>query len=248
MVPSTPREPPHMIVRVFFAVLFVIGIAVPASAEPALWKVQGPHATVYLFGTVHILKSTTQWRTPKIEQAFASAGSLWEEVPNGDDVVAMQPLVMQLGLDPAHPLSSLLSDDGKAKLAAFTRADNARVARQTGEKDKAGPMGGWDQMRSRLVGTAQRLEDGAIKWSTGRPMLYVFANCKDFIRTVPVLQHDQNRAEDLDTDAEDHAADDGRYACLSRPWIKSLPKDDAVKRDAYGEHHDERYSDSTATL
>jgi hypothetical protein len=136
----------------------------------------------------------------------------------------------------------------KAKLAAFTRADNARVARQTGDRDKAGPMGGWDQMRSRLVGTAQRLDDGAIKWSTGRPMLYVFANCKDFIRTVPVLQHDQNRAEDLDTDAEDHAADDGRYACLSRPWIKSLPKDDGEKRDAYRDSSDDRYSDSTATL
>jgi uncharacterized protein YbaP (TraB family) len=111
-----------MIVRVFLAVLLAIGIAAPASAEPALWKVQGPHATVYLFGTVHVLKSTTQWRTPKIEQAFASAGSLWEEVPNGDDVAGMQPLVMQLGLDPAHPLSSLLTDDGKAKLAAFEAA------------------------------------------------------------------------------------------------------------------------------
>jgi uncharacterized protein YbaP (TraB family) len=122
MVPGNRREPSRMIVRVLFAVLLAVGIAVPASAEPALWKVQGPHATVYLFGTVHILKSTTQWRTPKIEQAFASAGSLWEEVPNADDVAAMQPLVMQLGLDPAHPLSTLLTDDGKAKLAAFEAA------------------------------------------------------------------------------------------------------------------------------
>jgi uncharacterized protein len=113
----------HMVVRVFLAVLFVAGIAAPASAEPALWKVQGAHATVYLFGTVHVLKSTTQWRTPKVEQAFASAGSLWEEVPNADDdIAAMQPLVMQYGLDPTHPLSSLLTDDGKAKLAAFEAA------------------------------------------------------------------------------------------------------------------------------
>jgi hypothetical protein len=122
------------------------------------------------------------------------------------------------------------------------------VARQTGDKDKAGPMGGWDQVRSRLVGTAKRLDDGSIDWSKGRPALYVFSTCKDFIRTFPVLQHDQNRAEDLDTDAEDHAADDCRYACLSRPWIKSLPKGDAVRRDAYRGNRDERYDDSTATL
>ena len=136
----------------------------------------------------------------------------------------------------------------KARLAAFIRADNARVTRQTGDKEKAGPMGGWDQMRSRLVGTAKRLDDGSINWSTGRPALYVFSTCKDFVRTVPVLQHDRSRAEDLDTDAEDHAADDGRYACLSRPWIKSLPKDAAEKRDAFREARDERYDDSTATL
>ena len=39
-------------------------------------------------------------------------------------------------------------------------------------------------------------------------MLVVFDTCRDFIRTVPVLQHDPDKAEDLDTSAEDHAADD----------------------------------------
>jgi len=136
-----------------------------------------------------------------------------------------------------------------AKLAAFIPADNARVARQTGDPAKAGPMGGWDQVRARLVGSAKRLQDGGINWSTGRPAIYFFSTCTDSIRTIPVLQHDQSRAEDLDTDAEDHAADDVRYACLSRPWIKSLAKDDAVKRDSYGAaREDARYDSSTATL
>lgn len=97
-------------------------LVVPAAAEPALWKVQGPHATVYLFGTVHVLKSTTQWRTPKFDAAFASAGSLWEEVPNADDAAAVQPLILRLGLDPAHPLSAQLDDAGRAKLSAFESA------------------------------------------------------------------------------------------------------------------------------
>jgi hypothetical protein len=48
-------------------------------------------------------------------------------------------------------------------------------------------------------------------------MLYVFTTCRDFIRTVPVLQHDPARPEDLDTASEDHVADETRYACLSRP-------------------------------
>ena len=79
-------------------------------------------------------------------------------------------------------------------------------------------------------------------------MLYVFSTCRDFVRTVPVLQHDPHRAEDLDTKGEDHAADDGRYACSSRPWVKSLPKDAAEKRDAFREARDDTYSDSIATL
>ena len=72
-------------------------------------------------------------------------------------------------------------------------------------------MGGWDQMRARLKGDGER------------PMLYVFSTCTDFIRTVPLLQHDQARPEDLDTDTEDHAADDWRYAAMSRPWVRTKP-------------------------
>jgi hypothetical protein len=87
----------------------------------------------------------------------------------------------------------------------WRRADNARVAR-------SGAMGGWDQMRARITGD----DDG--------PQLVVFSTCRDFIRTVPVLQHDATRAEDVDTEAEDHVADEARYACMSRPLIAKKPK------------------------
>ena len=90
----------------------------------------------------------------------------------------------------------------------WRRADNARVAR-------SGALGGWDQMRARISGD----EDG--------PQLVVFSTCRDFIRTVPVLQHDPDRPEDVDTDSEDHAADEARYGCMSRPYVtkaKVTPK------------------------
>ncbi|HEY8004834.1 MAG TPA: terminase family protein [Phenylobacterium sp.] len=82
------------------------------------------------------------------------------------------------------------------------RGDNTRVGR-------AGALSGWDQLRARIAGAG------------GRPMLYVFDICRDFIRTVPVLQHDAGRLEDVDTASEDHIADEARYACLARPWIAS---------------------------
>lgn len=51
----------------------------------------------------------------------------------------------------------------------------------------------------------------------GYPQMYVFNTCKDFIRTIPTLQYDEHNAEDLDSDGEDHAADEWRYFCMSRP-------------------------------
>jgi hypothetical protein len=99
------------------------------------------------------------------------------------------------------------------KLAGFHAADNARVA-TIGTHDRRGAMGGWDQMRARLVGL------------DCVPMIYCFSTCEASIRTIPVLQHDPMRTEDLDTKSEDHAADDWRYACMSRPWIKAKSEEE----------------------
>jgi hypothetical protein len=47
--------------------------------------------------------------------------------------------------------------------------------------------------------------------------MYVFDNCKDFIRTVPQMMHSETHPEDLDTKMEDHICDSWRYFCMSRP-------------------------------
>lgn len=94
---------------------------------------------------------------------------------------------------------------------AETMADNGVDWQPTGNKQRVsrnGIQGGWDLIRNRLKGN-----------DDGQPMMFVMDSCRDFIRTVPVLQHDQRKPEDLDTEAEDHIADETRYACVSRPWI-----------------------------
>lgn len=63
----------------------------------------------------------------------------------------------------------------------------------------------------------------------GFPMMYIFDNCKAFIRTIPILQYDEHKVEDLDTDGEDHVADEVRYFCMSRPIKPRIP----VKPDDY---------------
>ena len=98
----------------------------------------------------------------------------------------------------------------------FRPADNKRVG-------KLGSFGGWDQIRSRLIG-----EDG-------RPMMYFMDNCVEAIRTLPALQHDEDNREDVDSDGEDHAPDEIRYACMSRPYHRSQGSDfikSMIKRNA----------------
>ena len=83
----------------------------------------------------------------------------------------------------------------------FRRGDNSRTA-------------GWDQLRQRMIG-----DDNV-------PMLYFFETCTDLIRTLPILVHDNNRVEDIDTRQEDHAADETRYACMARPYQRRIEKED----------------------
>lgn len=75
----------------------------------------------------------------------------------------------------------------------FDKGDNKRIA-------------GWQQLHYRL----QFDEEGI-------PMMYIFKNCKGFIRTLPLLQYDENKPEDVDTKQEDHIADETRYMCMANP-------------------------------
>ena len=89
-----------------------------AHAEPAIWVVKGPHATVYLFGTVHLLKPGADWMTPTIKQAFDSSDNLILEIANIDDQAAVTPVVMKLGFDADHPLDKLLAPADETRLEA----------------------------------------------------------------------------------------------------------------------------------
>jgi hypothetical protein len=104
----------------------------------------------------------------------------------------------------------------KARLAPFHEADNRRVAAIAGS-DRRGPMSGWSEMRSRLVGEV----DNSGK-ATGTPMIYFFSTCVACIRTVPQAQHDEMKPEDIAL-IEDHALDTIRYAVMARPWLKPAP-------------------------
>lgn len=80
---------------------------------------------------------------------------------------------------------------------------------------------GWNQVRARLAG-AINLDTETGETRPGvreHPGLFVVGpRCPDFLRTVPSVPRDDVNPDDVDTDVEDHCADEVRYRCfVKRP-------------------------------
>ena len=101
-------------------------VAAPApraeGAGPAMWVIRDADSTIYLFGTVHVLRPTTAWGSDTVDAAFDSASQLILEVSNPDDQAAAMPLIQQYGLSPQTPLSSLLTADELEALDVAARS------------------------------------------------------------------------------------------------------------------------------
>jgi len=89
------------------------------GAGPALWVVRDADSTLYLFGTVHVLRPTTAWGSARVDAAFDSADQIWFEISNPDDQAAILPLIQQHGISPDRPLSSLLTAEEMEALNAL---------------------------------------------------------------------------------------------------------------------------------
>ena len=110
---------PNFVRRGALALIALLALgAGPAFADPALWVIRDHDSTIYLFGTVHVLKPQTAWRSAKITQAFAAADDVVMEVEQPDNPMAVQPLMLKYGVDRATPLSAKLSPAVYAKLQA----------------------------------------------------------------------------------------------------------------------------------
>ncbi len=94
---------------------------------PVLWVIRDADSTIYLLGTVHVLRPTTAWGSPRLEAAFDSADQVYFEIDNPNDQAALLPLIREHGVSPDRPLSHLLSTGelNKLQLAASTIGSGA---------------------------------------------------------------------------------------------------------------------------
>lgn len=107
--------------HLFVAVALALLASTPALADPALWMAKSPTATVYLFGTVHVLPEGTAWHYPALDKALSASSKLYVE-EDDDDPASMQVLVLQYGMDLQHPLSAKLDAADQARLDAAAKA------------------------------------------------------------------------------------------------------------------------------
>jgi uncharacterized protein len=88
------------------------------DADPALWVVKDADTTIYLFGTVHVLKPGLSWFDEAVKTAFDASGEVVLEMVEPDEAT-MQGLIMGTGLNLTGPtLTEALPADHRAALAA----------------------------------------------------------------------------------------------------------------------------------
>lgn len=84
------------------------------DADPALWVVKDADTTVYLFGTVHVLKPGLSWFDEGVKAAYDKSGEVVLELIQ-PDAATMQAAVMAKAVDAdGPPLTQKLSPDAAA--------------------------------------------------------------------------------------------------------------------------------------
>ena len=82
----------------------------PKDVSPAMWMVRDKDTTIYLFGTVHVLRPGLTWLKGDIKTAFDASDELILEVKEPSDPTAMQATVNKLATNPPGvTLRSLLT-------------------------------------------------------------------------------------------------------------------------------------------
>lgn len=73
--------------------------AAAVDADPALWVIRDSDTTIYLFGTVHLLKPGLSWFDEAVADAFKASDGLMMEILPVRDEAALVPAMMDLARD-----------------------------------------------------------------------------------------------------------------------------------------------------
>jgi uncharacterized protein YbaP (TraB family) len=106
----------------------------PGRADPAIWRVAGAHASVYLVGSAPTAPADGRWKTPALLRAAAASQEIWFVTPFGLpgplSAIRMVAVIQTEGYLPSgQTLSSLLSADGRSRLARLAATEGVALAK-----------------------------------------------------------------------------------------------------------------------
>jgi len=98
--------------------------AAPVRAQPPVWIVHGPHATLVLFGSIHLLPPGLDWEPPRLKQALAESNELWFEIPidQSASLAAFQDAARRGHQPDGHMLSQDLDPASRTSLVQAAEA------------------------------------------------------------------------------------------------------------------------------
>ena len=88
----------------------------------------------------------------------------------------------------------------------------------------------WDRADNSRIAGKQQIHNRLAFGDEGKPRLYVFSTCRQFIRTFPCLVYSTTDVEDVDTSGEDHIYDELRYMCMERPVAAIVRRATTIER------------------
>jgi len=125
---------------------------------------------------------------------------------NGMDDVEIAKKIAKLEWNYRHQIKYRVADPsiwsrdgGKSKVIRMNKATKIRFKRAKNDREA-----GWALLRYLLQGEEK-----------GRPLFHVFNSCFHFLRTFPGLTRDEKNWDDVDSEQEDHAADEFRYMAMA---------------------------------
>lgn len=83
------------------------------DADPALWVVSDEDTTIYLFGTVHVLKDRTRWFDEGVREAFDASDEVVMEIARPDPA-AISALATQLGARGGPPFPAEVDEAARS--------------------------------------------------------------------------------------------------------------------------------------
>ena len=81
-----------------------------------MWVVRDHDSTIYLIGTVHVLRPEMVWNSEKITKALGESTELWLELVDADNQEITTSLIQKHGFDATKPLSKKLNAEQNTKL------------------------------------------------------------------------------------------------------------------------------------